>query len=224
MDENLLFVSTFRDCFKLKSLTLTGVSANKAVHFGYMFLNCYSLTSLDLSDFTKSAENFITMTAYMFQNCTSLSYVNMTDFFKTRSNVLYSMFSGCNNLQYLNIKDLYEDFWNPNGNNYNNIFENNPQNMVICMPDKAYLLKTLFSKNITCGVIDCSENWKQKQKKINGETGACMNKCSGDFKYEYKTICYRKCPSGTRYNVTQKQCEEYVKPQCKNNKRNPLDF
>ena len=106
-------------------------------------------------------------------------------------------------MQYLNIKDLYEDFWNPNENSYNNIFENNPQNMVICMPDNAYQLKTFFSKNITCGVIDCSENWKQKQKKINGETGACMNKCSGDFKYEYKTKCYRKCPSGTRYNVTQ---------------------
>ena len=36
------------------------------------------------------------------------------------------------------------------------------------------------------------------QKKIKGETGACIKKCRGDFKYEYKTICYGKCPGGTR--------------------------
>ena len=94
------------------------------------------------------------------------------------------MFSGCNNLQYVNLRGIYEFYGEDEGGRYNNIFENNPQNMVICMPDNAYILKSFFSQNITCGVIDCTGNWKKKQKKLNGETLACMDSCKGDFKYE----------------------------------------
>ena len=170
MNNNLVFSSTFRDCFSLKSLVLTGVNADSAVNFAYMFANCYSLISLDLSSFNKVPENFLTMNAYMFNNCTSLIYVNMPSFFANKNNILWSMFSGCNNLQYLNIKDIYEDIWTTQDGIYNNIFENNPQNMVICIPDDAYKLKSFFSKNITCGVIDCTGNWENKQKKLNSET------------------------------------------------------
>ena len=119
------------------------------------------------------------------------------------------MFSGCNNLQYVNLRGIYEYYGEDEGGRYNNIFENNPKNMVICMPDNAYILKSFFSQNITCGVIDCTGNWKEKQKKLNGETLACMDSCNGVFKYEYKTICYKKCPRGTKYNEIQKMCEEY---------------
>ena len=68
MNKNLIFTSTFRDCFNLKSLVLTGAKASSAVNFAYMFLNCYSLISLDLSSFNKLEGNFLTMTAYMFKN------------------------------------------------------------------------------------------------------------------------------------------------------------
>jgi hypothetical protein len=81
--------------------------------------------------------------------------------------------------------------------------------MVACFPDDSENrdLRTLFSEK-TCEVIDCSDDWETKQKKINGETGDCMDSCSGDFLYEYNTICYRKCPKGTKAIENQYLCEE----------------
>ena len=35
-----------------------------------------------------------------------------------------------------------------------------------------------------------------------------MDSCSGDFLYEYKTICYRECPQGTKDIETKYLCEE----------------
>ena len=49
---------------------------------------------------------------------------------------------------------------------------------------------------------------RSKSKKINGETGACMDSCSGDFLYEYNTKCLRECPQGTKDIETQYLCEE----------------
>ena len=83
--------------------------------------------------------------------------------------------------------------------------------MVACFPDDSEnsSLRKLFSEK-TCEVIDCSEDWETKQKKINGETGDCMDSCSGDFLYEYNTICYRKCPPGTKNIENQYLCEERI--------------
>ena len=47
-----------------------------------------------------------------------------------------------------------------------------------------------------------------KTKKINNETGECMDKWGGDYTYEYNTYCYRKCPKGTIFNITSNLCEE----------------
>ena len=112
------------------------------------------------------------------------------------------MFAECKNLKYLNFK----------GNSkadYESMFANTPENMVACFPDDSEneSLRTLFAEK-TCEVIDCSGNWETKQKKINGETGDCMDSCSGDFLYEYNTKCYRKCPKGTKVIENQYLCEE----------------
>ena len=88
-------------------------------------------------------------------------------------------------------------------------FDNTPQNLVMCITDSAPRLKTIFS-NRTCGVIDCSENWEANQKKLNGETGDCMNFCNGDFLYEYNAKCYRECPEGTKDITIQYFCEENI--------------
>ena len=81
--------------------------------------------------------------------------------------------------------------------------------MAGCFPDDRENrdFRTLFLSK-SCPILDCSENWESKLKKINGETGVCMNSCNGDFLYEYNTKCYRKCPRGTKDIVTQYLCEE----------------
>ena len=89
------------------------------------------------------------------------------------------------------------------------MFVNTPDNMVACFHDDSENrdLKTLFSEK-TCEVVDCSDDWETKQKKINGEAGDCMDSCSGDFLYEFNIICYRKCPKGTKVIENQYLCKE----------------
>ena len=75
--------------------------------------------------------------------------------------ILISMFEGCKNLKYLNFFKLYDDM----NNYYTRIFENTPENMVICLSEFFNpTLKTIFN-NKTCGVITCDKNWETKQKK-----------------------------------------------------------
>ena len=61
---------------------------------------------------------------------------------------------------------------------------------------RASKLKNIFeSKN--CELLYCDEDWKDKQHKVNGETGECMKNCSGEFSYKYLNRCYGECPKGT---------------------------
>ena len=196
------FLSMFSNCFNLKFLDLSGMITNKGINFGNMFYNCYSLKSLEISHFETGN---ILRASYMFYNCSSLTSLNLSNFIKENDYYLImmdGMFQDCKNLQYLNIKGKSNAL-------YTNILDNTPENMLGCFPDNRENrdLRAIFL-NKSCPVIDCSENWEEKQKKINGETGACMDSCNGDFLYEYKTMCYRKCPRGTKDTETQYLCEE----------------
>ena len=201
----ITFLLMFRNCMNLKYLNLSGMKTNTVVNFAYMFYNCSSLKSLEISHF-ESRIYFILRFEYMFYNCSSLTSLYIPNLLKTDNSALLfymqSMFEGCKNLKYLNFKGSSQS-------EYDNIFNNTPDNMVACFPDDSENrdLRTLFSQK-TCEVIDCSDDWETKQKKINGETGDCMDSCSGDFLYEYNTICYRKCPKGTKAIENQYLCEE----------------
>ena len=75
----------------------------------------------------------------------------------------------------------------------------------------AINLKSNFTKSKTCGVIDCNKNWEKIQKRINSETGECMDKCQDEFTYEYNTKCYKKCPKGTKFNEINNLCEDILR-------------
>ena len=204
-------VSMFFDCQSLKSLYLPAMSTTQIINYNYMFYNCYSLKSLNLSKWNISNVHIISFNS-MFYNCTSLTSLNISNFDTNSINflgVLFGMFEGCKNLRYLNVLKLQGS---PSYFYYENIFKNTPENMVICFSDNVPLY--FIFRNKTCGVITCDENWEKKQKKINNETGECMNKCEGDFRYEYNTKCYRKCPKGSIFNETSNICEECNFDEC----------
>ena len=199
------FLSMFSNCFSLKFLNLSGIVTNAGINFGSMFYNCYSLKSLETSHFELGTLGYL-ITSYMFYNCSSLTSLNLSNFIKTETSYqliwMYNMFEDCKNLKYLNIKVKSKA-------DYDDILLNTPENMAGCFPDDRENrdFRTLFLSK-SCPILDCSENWESKLKKINGETGVCMNSCSGDFLYEYNTKCYRKCPRGTKDIETQYLCEE----------------
>ena len=74
------------------------------------------------------------------------------------------MFEDCINLEYINLKNFNEI----NLTSYNNMFNNVPDNVVICInEDKTN--NTIFPqiKNKACYNIDCTNDWKSRQKKNN---------------------------------------------------------
>ena len=203
----MTFYFMFGNCVNLKYLNLSGMQTNSAVNFGSMFFNCSSLKSSEISHFESKIYTMLIF-SYMFYNCSSLTSLNIPNLVKTDSKayliLMEGMFEECKNLKYLNLKGCSKS-------SYDDMFVNTPENMVACFPDDSEnsSLRKLFSEK-TCEVIDCSEDWETKQKKINGETGDCMDSCSGDFLYEYNTICYRKCPPGTKNIENQYLCEERI--------------
>ena len=137
-----------------------------------MFFRCKLLTSLNLSNFITSG---VRRMQYIFAYCESLEYLNLKNFYK------------------YNLKFFSDSFF------YSDMFTGIPQNVVICYNNNSnsdIIFKQI--KKIKCYIIDCSEDWKSKQKKILSNNNTCIDNCYKDSKYiyEYNTICYENCTGG----------------------------
>lgn len=79
----------FRNCSSLLSLDLSNWNTEKVVTFTAVFNGCSSLSELDLSSFDTSSSNSYYM---MFFNCPSLISLNISNFGKNGTTSAYSMF------------------------------------------------------------------------------------------------------------------------------------
>ena len=147
-----------------------------------------SLISLNLSNFDVSEAIDI---GCMFNGCSSLISLDLSSFHINNDIICYYLFYHCSNLEYVNLPNAY---FNPMG-----IFFSTRKNIVLCNHDDRIILAV---KNYECVIIDCSDNWRQNQKKINLENNECVDDCSetDNNKYNYKNECYENCPNGT-YNI-----------------------
>ena len=93
----------FQDCSSLASLDLSGFSTSKVTDMSFMFQNCSSLVSLDLSSFDVS--NVSDMQS-MFEGCSTLTSLDLSNFSTTCLVSASSMFSGCTSLATLDISAL----------------------------------------------------------------------------------------------------------------------
>ena len=86
--------------------------------------------------------------------------------------------------------------------NIANILMNTMDNMVFCVKQSNIpKLRDEIDKK-KCKVYDCEHDWRTVQKKIDPETGNCIQSCADttNYKYEYLSQCYEKCPEGTSAN------------------------
>jgi len=176
----------FTDCISLTSLNLSNFNTSKVTRMFDIFKNCRALTSLDLSSFdTSNVEN----TQNFFLNCISLSSLDLSSFNTHNLGQCAFMFDGCINLEYINFQNFKDNRigW------CDDFFKNVPENIVICVKDEnSNFIKSKLS-NSNCYAIDCSIDWKSKQKKIiNNENVKCIESCSDDTQYqnEYNSNCY----------------------------------
>ena len=192
--------SMFYGCRSLTSLNLNDFGKVKLLDAGAFFLGMSSLISLNLSNFDMSE---VTDIGSMFYDCSLLTSLDLSSFQINSNPIAPWIFWGCSKLEYVNFKNAY---FNPQ-----NIFISARKNIVLCNHDYRIISAV---ENYECAIIDCSDNWRQNQKKINLANNQCVNDCSetDNNKYNYKNECYENCPDGT-YNNNY-MCEE-CHPDCK---------
>ena len=209
----------FSNCFSLTSLDVSSFNTSITEYMAEMFYNCSSLKSLDLSNFnTKTVyfissmfyncqelielnlSNFDTSNVYsfykMFYNCKKLVTLDISNFDMRNSYFLIDMLYNCKNLEYINFNNSIENI----DGNFSNIFYGIQKNIVYCSNNEENIRKIISEfKERTCIINDCTNNWKNKRKKIIDETNTCVDDCKEDneYFYEYKNKCYKNCPEGT---------------------------
>ena len=101
---NKLLTSTaymFSDCSSLQSIDLSSFNTTNVKNMSSMFLGCSSLRSIDLSSFnTTNVENMYTM----FRGCSSLQSINLSSFNTTKVKEMDGMFYCCSSLKKENVK------------------------------------------------------------------------------------------------------------------------
>ena len=183
----------FYGCSSLTSLDLSNLDTSQVTTMGGMFLDCSNLTSLNLSSFDIQQVNSL---HNMFSGCSSLTSLDLSSFKILQSPLIEKMFYNCVNLEYINLINFDERYARNEENTYNNMFYNVPNNVVICINESITKNKIFPQiKNKSCYVIDCSNDWKSKQKKIINNTNECIESCnySSPYKFEYNRKCYKNC-------------------------------
>ena len=93
----------------------------------------------------------------MFDGCESLTSLDLSNFITTEVTTIQVLFSGCTNLEYVNLKNAYFN----KETNFKD-FLSAAKNVVFCTNDSE--IKQLV-ESYQCGIVDCSDNWRKKQKK-----------------------------------------------------------
>ena len=179
----------FRSNNYMTEIDLNNFDISKVTSMWCMFRECSSLTTLNL---TKLDTSKLKEMNGLFIDCTSLTSINLSNFYTSECVKMESIFIGCKNLEYINIENFnsstYEEF--------HSIFEQVPENVVICIKEDYYNDKILDQiKSKACYNIDCSWDWRLKQKKLIDKENKCINSCSNDsqYIYEYSGKCYDNC-------------------------------
>lgn len=99
------FQAVFKGCKNLKTLDLSGFDFTRATSFSMLFDGCESLTYVDTSSFG-SAKKYCPTLEYMFRNCASLTSLDLSTLNPNYILDMRQMFQGCSNLATLNISSF----------------------------------------------------------------------------------------------------------------------
>ena len=161
----------FRSCYAIVEIDLFNFDTSQVTDMTSMFCYCHSLISLNLSNFNTSK---VTDMGFMFYQCHSLVSLDLSSFDTSKVRRMSYMFDGCEKLEFINLKNFNEN----NLSESVNIFNNTKNNIIICINEKNninQILSKIESKK--CYNMDCSENWKLKQKKLIEQIDICVEKC-----------------------------------------------
>ena len=190
-DSNLKQMSyMFSLCSSLEKIEIYNIKANKVTDSGLLFDGCSKLKSIDLANFNAPKNNY---QHYMFRNCGSLLTLNFPNFNVKNSQITEYIFQNCNKLKNINFENAIID----NGASLESNLFNSGQ--IICTHSPKLLS---IIKNVGA-TLNCQNDY-------------CISQTGGDdcfslgYKYQYKNIYYKNCPSGGIYidNYNCIDCDE----------------
>ena len=93
----------FYNCYSLTSIDFSNFDTSKVTKMSYMFYNCYSLTSIDLSNFdTLNVE----LMHFMFYNCYSLKSIDLSNFNTSQVANMNNFFYNCSSLTSIDLSNF----------------------------------------------------------------------------------------------------------------------
>ena len=145
----------------------------------------------------------------IFLNCKSLTSLNLSNFDTSNLGQINALFKGCLNLEYINLQNFIE---NNNMEKISEVFDNIPENIVICLEQEKTKSLVNLIKTKSCYVIYCGDDWIRYQKKLIKDNNTCVDSCNNimDYEFEFKGKCYNSCEYGFFYdkeNPEQKKCK-----------------
>ena len=94
----------FSNCLSLESLDLSSFNTAKVTNMKSMFYYCSKLTSLNLSNFNTAK---VTNMERMFQNCSKLESLDLSSFNTAEVTTMFWMFYECSSLKYLTLSSNF---------------------------------------------------------------------------------------------------------------------
>ena len=191
------FDCIFESCLSLTSLNISNFDTSNAIIMHRMFYECSSLTSLDLSNFNTAKVGQMNS---MFQRCYSLTSLNLSSFYTPNVYFFQWMFNGSYNLEYINMENFDDNhtLHNQYGYHIGNFLDYVPDNVVVCIRGNNRLIRQKLNSH-KCHVIDCSNDWKLRQKKLIKINESCINNCNSKNENN-KKMCYDDCTNGYLMN------------------------
>jgi len=93
----------FNECSSLTSLDLSGFDTSKSTNMAMMFNNCKALTTINLAGFdTSSSQNMMSM----FRNCSKLTSLDLSNFNTSNVTTMMQMFTACSKLTSLDFSSF----------------------------------------------------------------------------------------------------------------------
>ena len=93
----------FMNCSSLTKINLSKFDSQNVTNMRGMFGGCSSLTNINLSNFnTQNVTNMMSM----FNGCSSLTNINLFDFNTQNVTITFGMFNGCSSLTNINLSNF----------------------------------------------------------------------------------------------------------------------
>lgn len=187
----------FQNCRSLKTLDLSGLNTDNITNMNCMFDNCDSLISINLGSI--NTQNVTSMT-YMFSKCQSLKSIDLSNFNTEKVVSMSNMFAKCSNLVELNISG----FDTKNVESTNAMFLNCNKLTSLDLSSfntaKVKNMDAMFNDCTSLKTIYVGKEWTtahaRGKEEVHGKT---------TYYFEEGGILFKNCPNliggkGTKYN------------------------